>query len=1116
MSSRSRSPASIAPRPARRPGPARAGRRACPLAWLLLVGWLSALDPGRQVTQYGIRHWGPGEGLPTGVVRALVQDAEGWLWVGTDEGLARTDGHYFHRLEPGAAGPSAPLRRITALAAGSASLWSGTVGDGLRRLRQGRVEAGPGLSGREAPAITALALARDGTLWVGTRRHGLYRLKGGELAQSAAGEGFPAGGVAALSADPSGGVWVSTPDGRLFRWGATGEELPELPGPVPVQSVRLALRDRQGGLWLGLAGTQLDEEFGDQLYLVSLRHPGGATFDLASSSPGAREDAGPPLCLLEDRRGSVWAGTRKGLLRVSQGRLDTLSAADGLLDESVTCLLEDREGNLWVGSRLGVSRLRDELVVTFGREQGLRGERVFAVAEGVRGDIWGGTAGGPYKIESGRVVPLLPRELGGVWVYDILRPPEGPLYLATRYGIARVDRGGLSWLGTMERGLADTCYALCQDRQGTLWAGTATRGMIGFRDGLPLPERLPGEPAHRLGRDLARGPDGTVWAATRGGLARLRDGALEPVAAAATAGRDLTSLWVAPDGAVWAGSAGAGLLRYHAGRAAWITTRQGLWHDTVLAVVGDGAGHLWMTCPQGIFQAPQAALEAAAADGGATVACVRFGTAEGMRGSEGLPAACAASDGRLWFGTTRGLCLVEPESRRSVSAPPRARWLSVRVDDRPVDPSRVELGPEDREIEIQFAAMYLRAPERVQLRFRLEGFDRKWSAPSPERRLRYTSLPPGSYSLLLQARLPGGRWGGEAPRLALVVRPPLWRTGWFQAIALVLLVLGVLAGRRGYLRLRQMWREWRLTHAAGPYRLREMVGKGGMGTVWRAVHRRTGQEAAVKVVEVLPGEETLRARFLREGLACERIDHPAVVRLLERGEDRGRLWYAMEFCRGRSLRAVLADGPIPPFRAARICRELVAAVQVIHARGVIHRDLKPDNIVLAPGGDGPGNAGGEYVRILDFGLARLSDQRTRPTQGGPAGTPAYLPPEYLGSGGREDGAVDLYATGVILYELLTGAPPYSGAGDDSASQLVAMLREDPVPPREIDPVIPAALSDLALRMIARAPADRLRDPEAILAALDALLEARPAEAAGLAVAVAEGRPGPWPEEGNPC
>ncbi len=1048
----------------------------------LMIGVLPALDPAWQLTQYGLKSWGPADGLSTGAVRALAQTADGWLWVGTDDGLYRFDGIRFEQIA-GAPGAGVTPGAVTALQAGRESeLWIGTRNDGLLRWRDGRLTRPPFALGRGNPEITALVVEPDSALWAGTRDRGVVWWRDGRLTPFTTADGLPSNMVAGMGADSRAGVWVSTADGRLTRLGDGAPEPLTPPGPGAARSLRMALRDRRGGLWLGVAGAEVDGASGELVDTVLIQSPDGACYEMSTASPGYHDRDRMPPPILEDRYGSVWFGTRKGVFRVSGGRMEILDAANGLPDDRVTCLLADREDNLWVGTALGLARLREEAVVTFGRTQGLRSDRVLAVAEGKNRHIWAGTDNGLNKITGGRVTAFKAQELSGAWVYDILPAPDGGLWLATRQGLIRARDDGLAGVRLADGRPTGVVHAVCVEPDGAVWAGTAGHGVVRVQRGVLTAHRGPvGSPLNQV-FDLAATPGG-VWAATRGGVARVRDGALQP------AGPDdveTVCLHADADGTVWAGTAGAGLLRLRDGRIRSVTKRQGLWHDTVLGILEDGAGNLWMASPQGIFRAPKRQLHAAADGAASRVVCVHYGIDDGMRSLECLPGGCRSSDGRLWFCTTRGLGVVQPDRLLEPSAPPPVHLLGIMADNQVMPSGERTVTPGVRDLEFRFAALNYRDPEKIRFRCRLDGFHPEWSAPFADRQVRYAALPPGDYTLRLQARLRDGAWGPDALVVPFTVRAPLWRTTWFQVVALLVLAAAVLAGRVAVQSIRRLLREWRAGHHVGPYRLVERIGRGGMGTVWRAVHRQTGQEAAVKILEPASDDDESRRRFIREGLACERIDHPAVVRVFGRGEDQGRLWFAMEFCRGRSLRASIPPEGLPPRRAVAVFRQLLAAVEAIHAAGVMHRDLKPDNIFLVPtpqADDGAAN-GAERVRVLDFGLARPADQLTRTGLGMPAGTIAYLPPEYLGSGGREDVGVDAYALGVILYEMLTGAPPFAGAADDPAGMLYAVLSEEPVPPVEVTPDIPAELSDLALAMIAREPARRLTDPVAIRTRLD--------------------------------
>ncbi|MBP7864466.1 MAG: protein kinase [Acidobacteria bacterium] len=1051
----------------------------------VLTGQLPALDPARQVSQYGFRTWGPDDGLPTGAVRALAQAADGWIWVGTDDGLCRFDGVRFY---PFSVDDNArnPVRQVTALEPEpGGGVWVGTRGSGLLRWRQGKLVPMAGEAGKPGTTITALARDREGDLWAGTSDRGVYRLVGESMRRYTRRDGLPSDLVSGLWGDPAGGVWVGTADGALTRLG-TGPAHPFVPEePGPAACLRVALRDRKGGLWTGYSVSSVDETYGDLLHSVSVREPRGVSYEVSFFTPGDMQASTAPFPILEDRLGMIWFGTRKGVVRVNHGRMEILGAADGLPDEHVTSLLEDGEGNLWVGTRLGLTRLRDTMFIPFTRRQGLQSDRVLCVAEGTRSGAWVGTDNGLNKIENGRAVAYKAVDLAGTWVYDVVQGKDRTIWLATRRGLIRAHDQKLEpVVEPSGKKAPDVVHALCGDPMGTLWVGTATRGVLAFQNGVLREGPLTEAPPFRSVNDLAGGPDGAVWAATRGGLGRLRSGVVEAVPVPPEAqGKESDCLLVDADGTVWAGTRGAGLLRCRNGVARNVTTRQGLWHDTILSILDDGRGCLWMATPQGLFRARRAQLEAAAERPGAAVQCTRFGTEDGVRSLECLPGGCRTSDGCLWFCTIRGLCVVHPERAETVPVSPPPLIVEILADDQPVPPGQDVFAPGVRDLEFRFAALFFRAPEQLRFRSRLEGFDRDWSEPFTDRKVRFAALPPGEYTLRVQGRLPGGAWGPDGAVFRFTVQAPLIQRGWFQALILAVAVGLVLVGRRMVVRLHGMVREWRSTHHVGPYRLLETVGRGGMGTVWRAVHRKTGAEAAVKVLDTSPDTPVARDRFVREGLACERIDHPAVVKVFERGEDQGRLWYAMEFCRGRSLRALIGPEGIPPGRALDIFRKLIEAVRAIREAGVTHRDLKPENVFVLDAEGGHADGDGSRIKVLDFGLARLSDHRTRTSQAIPAGTVAYLPPEYLGSAGREDAGMDLYALGVILYEMLTGAPPFAGDADDPAAMLYAILSETPVAPSEIDPAIPGALSDLALRLIARNPADRLKTPEEIAACL---------------------------------
>ncbi len=296
-------------------------------------------------------------------------------------------------------------------------------------------------------------------------------------------------------------------------------------------------------------------------------------------------------------------------------------------------------------------------------------------------------------------------------------------------------------------------------------------------------------------------------------------------------------------------------------------------------------------------------------------------------------------------------------------------------------------------------------------------------------------------------------------------------------------------------------------HVGDRYRLRELIGQGGMGGVFRAEQLASSRIVALKLLHPeLAHIEYVARRFEREAQVASRLSHPNIVEILDYGESNGHLYIAMELLVGASLGDVIARGDFvrggsvfgrarrfvagPP-RLARqastlaIVRQVLMALEHAHARGVVHRDLKPDNIMLLPPRSDSEPA---YVKLLDFGIAKLADDAPRGakplTQAGvPLGTPEYMSPEQA-AGDATDARSDLYSCGVILYEMLTGRLPFEAS---SAVQLLSMqITAVPAPLRSVAPdaQISEALEQLVLRALAKRREERFASATEMLRALD--------------------------------
>jgi serine/threonine-protein kinase len=259
----------------------------------------------------------------------------------------------------------------------------------------------------------------------------------------------------------------------------------------------------------------------------------------------------------------------------------------------------------------------------------------------------------------------------------------------------------------------------------------------------------------------------------------------------------------------------------------------------------------------------------------------------------------------------------------------------------------------------------------------------------------------------------------------------------------------------------------------GRYRVDGVLAQGGMSTVYTGTDLRLDRTVAIKVMSpALAGSPMFVQKFTREARSAARLSHMNVVSVYDQGADGGHVFLVMELVRGRTLRTLLQHGPVPPALAVTICEAVLSALAAAHRAGLVHRDVKPENVLLSADG---------VVKVADFGLARAIASASTTTQTGVLmGTVAYVAPEQV-TRGSADARSDVYSAGIMLYELLTGVPPYDG--DTAISVAYRHVHDDVPPPSAVNPLIPPALDDLVLRATRREPGARPADAGAFLAEL---------------------------------
>jgi len=749
------------------------------VAGLLLIGarLVCALDAAKAVSQYSLVAWQTEGGLPHNRVQAIAQTPDGYLWLATQEGLARFDGVRFTVFDRHGTAAMNANDVETLFVSRDGSLWVGVYGGTLLRYRDGAFSSYSSREGLSLTTISALAEDAAGDLWIGTDGDGLYRLHQGAFARYTSEDGLPDDSVRCLLGDGEGSVWIGTAAGLARRRGDRFERYDPPAGPGTVAVSALAI-DAQGRLWVGTEG--------DGLY----------RFDVGRlvRAPVALNDD-HVRSLLADRRGTLWIGTDGGLHRLHDGRVEVLTRQEGLTSDTIRAVFEDREGSLWVGAS-GLVQLKDGTVLSYGRAQGLTDEDVYAVASAAGKGLWVGTSGGEIALFSkGRFTPVAGRAvLRGATVLALREDREGRLWAGTDQGLYRLAGGRWTSYAARDGLPAGDVRSILEDREGRLWIGTDGGGLarldgsrfvtLTTRDGLPS-DHL---------RALLEDRDGTLWVATYGGLAALRDGRFASYTTREGLAHDLVrSLHQDGKGVLWVGTYGGGLSRVQSGRITTYTTRHGLFDDVIFEILEDGQGRLWMSCNKGIFSVSLSDLEDFAAGRRHFIRSVAYGRSDGMRTAEangGSPGGSRAEDGRLWFATAAGLVSIDPAAVRGNRAAPPAFVEEAWVDGERTDLERgLDFPPGNHRLQLAYTALGLLAPDHLHFAYALEGFDAGWIDAGPRRQTSYTNVPAGRYRFRVRVKDEDGPWNEAGIPLSLRVRAHWYRTPAFFLIAGAALVL---------------------------------------------------------------------------------------------------------------------------------------------------------------------------------------------------------------------------------------------------------------------------------------------------------------------------------------
>ncbi|WP_416760369.1 two-component regulator propeller domain-containing protein [Roseateles sp. So40a] len=786
--------------------------------------------------------WGAREGFH-GPVMGLAQTTDGYLWVGTSQGLFRFDGVRFERFET-LAGETLQSKAVLSLfATPDNGLWVGFMSGGAAFVRDGHILSSEPAKEGFGASTRAFVREKDGTIWAANSR-GVFRREGERWKEMGKAENYPAVGPGQytmdLQIDGDGNIWAFTTKGMLVR---PAGQTRFVDVPTPNRRPSYAAVDPQGRIWARMNGP----------HYVRLPRPNVPSDVMGSGRPVHTSMFMP----IFDRDGYLWYGAFDGIVRerVSDRPIDTddelpanvgapppmplvpltaassvtpgsaaqaynfeapalqrLTPSQGLTGDRVLKVFQDREGSIWIGTNAGLDRLRSTRVSTF---QFPVRTSTLAMAAGPKGDVWFTSRLGVLHLNAagqGSDLELFPSE--SISMSKVLVDHAGTVWVGDQAGLSRLTPDG-RYVNELKAAVPDWnggVTDLMEDSTGTIWLmaqmfGPMRRSPDGKWEKLAGQRGFPNATFHCMALDL----QGRIWLGSGANrLFRVEPGD-QLTRITEKEGVNVGDLMAITPGKghLWIGGSNGVQRRDDNGSFHTLKAQSDEAFNDVSGIVETPEGDLWLNGQAGITRVLAADVRRAMSDPTYRVPVLQLGTQDGLPGraetSFPLNTALRTPDGRLWFSLTNALVTIDPATLKNDTAPPAVDVQRVMVNGIALQPTKahfVEADAGTRDLQIDYASMSLAVPERARFRYRLRGLETEWHDAGARRQAFYTNLGPGRYDFEVQATHDDIAWSATPAAMAIDIPPTFTQSKTFRVLC-VLAALALIA-LLAWLRLRQL------------------------------------------------------------------------------------------------------------------------------------------------------------------------------------------------------------------------------------------------------------------------------------------------------------------------
>ena len=743
--------------------------------------------------EYIIDNWNSEKGLPVNGVNAVTQTKDGYLWLGSDEGLVRYNGSDFEVFNSKNTSAFQDSFITSIYSNNDGTLWVGTRNGFLIKYENQKF-TGYSIPELKNKQINAIFTDKQGNVWIGGAEAGLVKFDGVKARVYKTGQGLINNDIKCLYQDLKGGIWIGTvnglshfdsgkfvnyivangstanyirsicsaPDDNGVLIGTNGSGIAkasmdalsdhivitplELNQQLPIGTISCLISDKTS-VWIGMYGGGVACLNVVTQKLTFLSSKNGLTSDLI-------------LTVFKDKEKNVWIGAFSGgIFKLNKKRFFMLDKKSGLASDIILPVMCDSKGAIWIGTaEKGVYRYADGLLKHYGMAEGLSNDIILSLAEGDNGVIWVGTSGGGLnRIQGNRITVIKDRMKQRNIVTSILNDPGKGVWVGT-------DGGGLNYLknGVLQPYFKEAnlqtqkiFYLLKQKER--LWIGTDGNGLQYIENGkhVSINETTDFKPA--------------------------------------------TILSLLPDeaGGLWIGTIGSGIIYLKDGKVTVIDSKHGLFDDNIMQMLPDRSGYLWMGSNNGISRVNTLELWDFVKGNIKSIHAKVYGVADGMNSKEcnggAMPPGCITPDGIMCFPTGRGVAMFDPETMKTGSAKYKVKIENVLVNNKETDIyAPIRLSSEINYLEIHYAAITFSDPGKIVYQYKLEGFDKEWQSVGKRHVAYFTNLTAGKYSFKVRATGSDGEWIESNDIFRFSIPLPFYRSFWFYLIVVLLIILIVI------------------------------------------------------------------------------------------------------------------------------------------------------------------------------------------------------------------------------------------------------------------------------------------------------------------------------------